>query len=481
MAGLPLFGIEALRAHESAHAGNALMERAGDAAAQWLLRHDPSFSTVLVVAGPGNNGGDAFAMARQLHHAGKAVTVVAHALPHDGNTDAQRAFNALTQSGVQVEREMPQSGFQADWIVDGVFGIGLNRAPDVAFRVVLERINLLRTTRTKVLALDVPSGVDAQTGHAFSPSVIADYTLTFLARKPGLYTGAALDYTGEIVVMDLDVGSPHAKTDAMLIRWNDVAATLPWRHRTAHKGHAGTLMIVGGAAGMVGAPLLAARAAARTGAGKVHVGFMLPTPPQLDIFAPELMLEPFIKFREKLSAVVVGPGLGTNAAATDALAQAMRVAAPLVLDADALTLVSQNTAMIDRLRARTSPTLLTPHPGEAARLLNVSTDDVNSDRIACARTLAEQLHAHVVLKGAGSVCVSTTGATSINATGNPVLASAGTGDVLAGMLGALLAQGMQPFHALVVGVAWHGHLADCLAARGKQRIVASDLVQELAQ
>jgi ADP-dependent NAD(P)H-hydrate dehydratase / NAD(P)H-hydrate epimerase len=480
MAGLPLFGIEALRTHELENAGEDLMLRAGDAAAQWLVRHDPSFATALLVAGPGNNGGDTFAMARFLREAGKDVTVVALTLPRESSPDALRAFNALEQMGVTIEREMPGVGFQADWVVDGVFGIGLNRAPDVGYRATLERINQLRTTRTKVLSLDVPSGVDAQTGYAFTPCVIADYTLTFLARKPGLYTGAALDYTGEIVVLDLGLGHPAAKTDAMLIRWSDVAATLPWRHRTAHKGDAGTLMIVGGATGMIGAPLLAARAASRAGAGKVHVGFMAQTGPQVDLFAPELMLEPFIKFREGISAAVVGPGLGTTTASTDALALAMRVGVPLVIDADALTLISQNTSLADRIRARTSPTILTPHPGEAARLLHVTVEDVNADRIACARSLSEQLRAHVVLKGAGSVCVNASGATSINATGNPLLATAGTGDVLAGLIGALLAQGMQPFHALVVGVAWHGHLADGMAARGRQRIVAGDLIGELA-
>lgn len=480
MAGLPLFGIEALRAHEMENAGEDLMLRAGDAAAQWLVRHDPSFASALLVAGPGNNGGDTFAMARFLREAGKDVMVVALSLPRESSPDAMRAFNALEQMGVTIEREMPGVGFQADWVVDGVFGIGLNRAPDVGYRSTLERINQLRTTRTKVLSLDVPSGVDAQTGYAFTPCVIADYTLTFLARKPGLYTGAALDYTGEIVVLDLGLGHPAAKTDAMLIRWSDVAATLPWRHRTAHKGDAGTLMIVGGATGMVGAPLLAARAASRAGAGKVHVGFMAQTGPQVDLFAPELMLEPFIKFREGISAAVVGPGLGTTTASTDALAQAMRLGVPLVIDADALTLISQNTSLADRIRARTSPTLLTPHPGEAARLLHIPIEDVNADRIACARSLSEQLRAHVVLKGAGSVCVNASGATSINATGNPLLATAGTGDVLTGLIGALLAQGMQPFHALVVGVAWHGHLADGMAARGRQRIVAGDLIGELA-
>jgi ADP-dependent NAD(P)H-hydrate dehydratase / NAD(P)H-hydrate epimerase len=480
MAGLPLFGIDAIRKHELENAGQELMARAGDAAAQWLVRHDPSFATALLVAGPGNNGGDTFAMARFLLEAGKDITVVALALPGESSPDAMRAFNALEQMGVTIEREMPGPGFQADWVVDGVFGIGLNRAPDVGYRSTLERINQLRTTRTKVLSLDVPSGVDAQTGYAFTPCVIADYTLTFLARKPGLYTGAALDYTGEIVVLDLGVGHPAAKTDAMLIRWTDVAASLPWRHRTAHKGDAGTLMIVGGATGMVGAPLLAARSASRAGAGKVHVGFMAQTAPQVDFFAPELMLEPFIKFREGISAAVVGPGLGITTAATDALAQAMRIGVPLVIDADALTLISQNTSLADRIRARTSPTLLTPHPGEAARLLHIPVEDVNADRLACARALSEQLRAHVVLKGAGSVCVNASGATSINATGNPLLATAGTGDILAGIIGALLAQGMQPFHALVVGVAWHGHLADSLAGRGRQRIVAGDLIGELA-
>jgi ADP-dependent NAD(P)H-hydrate dehydratase / NAD(P)H-hydrate epimerase len=488
MAGLPLFGIEALRAHEVENRNAQLMERAGTAAAEWLIYQDPSFARALIVAGPGNNGGDAFVMARVLLESGKAVTVVALALPREDASDAQRAYEALVATGVPIEREMPQAGFQADWVVDGVFGIGLNRAPEASYRAVIERINQFRVAhggRTKILSLDVPSGVDAQTGYAFEPSVIADYTLTFLARKPGLYTGMGLEFVGEIVLLDLGLGNPGSKTDGLLIHWPDVANALPWRRRTSHKGDAGTLMVVGGAQGMVGAPMLSARAASRAGAGKVQVGFITNNTAQItplvDMLAPELMFAPFSKFPEKLSAVVIGPGLGLNAAATDALGQALRLSVPIVLDADALTLISQNTGLADRVRARTSPTLLTPHPGEASRLLHISTEDVNADRIACARSLSEQLRAHVVLKGAGSVCVNTNGATSINATGNPLLATAGMGDVLAGIISALLAQGMQPFHALVVGVAWHGHLADTLAGRGRTRIVASDVITVLGE
>jgi ADP-dependent NAD(P)H-hydrate dehydratase / NAD(P)H-hydrate epimerase len=310
--------------------------------------------------------------------------------------------------------------------------------------------------------------------------VVADVTLTFLAHKPGLYTGPAVDCVGEVVMLGLDVPGPTAATVATGIEFADVRSALPWRVRSAHKGSSGTLIVVGGATGMVGAAILAARAGLRAGAGKVKVGFVAEQAPIADMMFPELMYDTPEALKSPASAVVLGPGMSTSPRAKEALTKALSLNVPLVLDADALNLVHMDFGLRDRLRTRTAPTIATPHPQEAARLLSISTEAVNADRITAARRVSETLRAHVALKGAGTVCVNVTGATTINRTGNPLLATAGTGDVLAGMIGALLAQGLKPFHAMVIGVAWHGHIADTLAARGIERATASDIVEQLA-
>jgi hydroxyethylthiazole kinase-like uncharacterized protein yjeF len=480
MLGIPVFDIDALRAHESQYAQLDLMERAGAAAAQWLVQRDPALQRALVVAGPGNNGGDAMVMARHLQETGKDVMLVALSPPPQPGTRARDAYDALIAANVTVTFEMPKVGeFKCDWVIDGIFGIGLNRAPSEGYASVIDRINKLRLRGTRVLALDVPSGIDALTGEAYFPAVVADATLTFIAHKPGLWTGPALDYIGECVLLDLELPSPDSLTDAVVVRWADVAGGMPTRLRTAHKGSHGTVMIVGGTDGMIGAALLAGRSALSAGAGKVIVGLMAETAPVVDPLFPELMLEPFETFNAQADVVVIGPGLGTSPRAKDALVRALNLPIPVVLDADALNVLSADFGLRDRLRVRNAPTLATPHSGEASRILSLPIDDINADRIGYARSIAELMRAHVVLKGAGSVCTSATGATTICAAGNPLLATAGSGDVLAGMIGALLAQAMQPYTALVLAVTWHGHLADRLALKKFGRITASDLVHEL--
>ncbi len=482
MVGIPVFDLDTLRAHETEHAALKLMERAGTSAAKWLLARSPRLTSVLVIAGPGNNGGDAFVMARVLAEAGKQVQVYLTAEPPPVGSPARHALAALKVSPkpIILLPELPERADHCDWVVDGIFGIGLNRPPDGQFAEIIDQINRYRSAHTQILALDVPSGVDALTGDVYYPAVVADVTLTFLAHKAGLWTGAALDYIGALVMLDCGVPAPQSATEAIVVRWDDVAHGLPTRLRTAHKGDAGSVMVVGGAPGMAGAALLAGRAALRAGAGKVHVGFAGEVAPQVDILYPELMLEPFTVFRSPLDAIVLGPGLSTSRSAKEVVMRALSLPLPLVLDADALNIIHADFGLRDRMRTRQGPTIATPHPGEAARLLNITVEQVNADRIASARMLSENLRAHVVLKGAGSVSVSTSGATTINATGNPLLATAGSGDVLAGMIGALLAQALQPYTALVLAVAWHGHIADLLAKKGVRHATASDIVSALA-
>jgi ADP-dependent NAD(P)H-hydrate dehydratase / NAD(P)H-hydrate epimerase len=323
-----------------------------------------------------------------------------------------------------------------------------------------------------VLAIDIPTGLDADTGVARTPAIRATATATFIALKPGLLTHDGVDLCGSVSVhalgLDVEGGGPASGHE---LTWPALASALPHvlqrRSRTAHKGTFGTLAIVGGETGFVGAALLAARTAVRTGAGKVRVGFVARDYPSADMAAPETMLrDAAAVLGGDCDALVVGCGLGTAQAGRDALAKALGADVPLVLDADALNLIAADSALRERVRARKAPTLATPHPAEAARLLGCDTAMVQQDRLAACTRIAQSLGAHVVLKGAGSVLAHPDGTFDINASGNVALATAGSGDVLAGMLGALLAQKIEARDALRIGVCLHGAAADRLVAGG---------------
>ena len=368
---------------------------------------------------------------------------------------------------------------EADWLVDGLFGIGLKRPLDGGYSDAVPVIAAARAAGAKVLALDVPSGVDADTGALVGDvAVAADHTLTFLALKPGLLTGAALDYVGELDCDALGVASIDAPTvHAIEVTYIDAI-----RRRLAintHKGSNGTCVIIGGATGMLGAALLASRAAMRSGAGKVKLGWLADPAPQVDPLVPEVMMGTATDLiANECSAMVVGCGLGVSGAAVRALKTVLKREVPLVVDADALNLVAQSAELATLMQRRTAPTIITPHPTEAARLLGCSTADVQRDRLRAARDLASGYRCIAVVKGAGTVICDGI-ETTINRTGNPLLASAGTGDALAGMMGALLAQGYNAATAARLGVCMHGAAADLLAARGIRRAVASDVVSEL--
>ena len=351
-------------------------------------------------------------------------------------------------------------------VVDALFGIGLVRPVADEYAALIRWANAAAAPR---LALDVPSGIDADTGAVHGVAVDATHTATFLAWKPGLLTGDGVDHAGSVSVHDLCV-DVTADARGVRLAWDRLSLRLPpvlRRDRQAvHKGTFGTLCIVGGAAGMVGAALLAGRAALACGPGKVHVRLLAQDAPVVDAGAPELMLRHEGDLPADATAWVVGPGLSTAAAARAILARCIGTAAPLVLDADALNAVAADDALRAALPARAGDTVLTPHPAEAARLLRCDTAAVQRDRIAAALALAQSLRAHVVVKGAGSGIAHPDGAFAINASGNPALATGGTGDVLAGIVGALLAQGIDAALALRLGVCVHGAAADALVAAG---------------
>jgi len=464
----PVYRVAELRNVEARHAGEPLMERAG-AAAAGVARGmaGERAGPIVVLAGPGNNGGDGFVVARRLREAFFDVHVVFRGDAERLPADAGAAYRSLVAAGGTIRTDPPAS--QPALVVDGLFGIGLARplAPEVAALV-----TWANACAAPILALDIPTGLHADTGIATAPAIRATATATFIALKPGLLTAEGCDFCGEISVHPLEI-DPDADVPATgrALDWDTLSAALPEvfarRVRAVHKGTFGTLGIVGGATGMIGAPLLAGRAALRAGAGKVWVGFAAADPPAVDFGAPELMLrDAEVVLDAAASAYVAGCGLGTEARAHDLLARALAKPVPIVLDADALTLLGADPALRAAARAREAATIVTPHPAEAARLLGKDVAAVQHDRLGAALAIAQQLHAHVVLKGAGSVLAHPGGTFAVNRSGNPALATAGTGDVLAGLVGACLAQQVDAEEALRIAVCLHGAAADLLVARG---------------
>jgi hydroxyethylthiazole kinase-like uncharacterized protein yjeF len=446
----PIYLTQDIRRIEQA-AGNApLMERAGAAAAELAASLLPDTGKdVLVLAGPGNNGGDARIVARVLQEKFFRVTVLTASDPLPSKT-----FNL---------------------IVDGLFGIGLTRPIEGGYAKLIEYVN---AQACPVLALDIPSGLNSDTGQALGPTVRATHTITFIGLKPGLLTLDGPDHCGKVSVSDLDIkfnslqpGHGWVAEPALF------ASLLKPRVRNFHKGMAGSVAVIGGASGMAGAALLAARAGLKLGAGRVYVGLLDEL--SLDPGAPELMLRhPDDALGLDLDAIVIGPGLGEGERAATLLGAVLASDIACVLDADALNLIAENEDLRKACARRTADTLLTPHPAEAARLLVQKTSDVQADRLSAAHNLSKNLNAHVVLKGNGSVIAARDGHWFINTSGNPGMASAGMGDVLSGILGALLAQKYSGETALVLGTHLHGCAADaCVrAGAGPVGLTAGELI-----
>jgi len=442
-----------------------LMERAGRATAELVRSLVPDNARrILVLAGPGNNGGDAFVAARYLKQWWFEVQVVFTGNAAKLQDDARAAHDAWHNAGGTMTDSIP-AAFDWHLAIDGLFGIGLQRDLDERHTALVHELN---QSGRPVVAIDVPSGLDADSGQVLGAAVRATRTITFLGLKAGLLTGDGPDHTGEIHLEALGIDNPPLPDGhGYLIGDEVIAAALPPRTRNVHKGRFGDVIVIGGATGMVGAALLAGRSALKLGAGRVLVGLLGEGPP-VDFVQPDLMLRSVEELleREAIGAAVIGPGLGQSDAALHALSKALRIEAPIVLDADALNLVATSRGLKAALQQREQPALLTPHPAEAARLLGVETPLIQDDRIAAAQDLAAEFDAAVVLKGCGSVCALPEGTWCINTSGNPGMATAGMGDVLSGILGALLAQGAPAHSALLAGVHVHGLAADELVSAG---------------
>jgi len=450
----PLHGVAATRGIEADATPtlppHTLMRRAGDAVARLALAVAPHSQRVWVAAGPGNNGGDGLEAAARLQAAGKQVTV--HWL---GATQGDRcsppdsldAHARAQAAGVQII-----SGCPADWpaalephdvAIDALLGIGAARAPTGPMAEMVDRLNAMVCP---VIAVDVPSGLDVDRGQPWGPACVrADHTLSLLTLKPGLFTASGRDQAGTVWLDNLEVSE---NVSALPDAWLSGAQSAPSPRRHAqHKGSFGDVVVVGGAPGMAGAALLAARAAQMAGAGRVFVDWLQDASqaPGVDVMHPELMMQRGKSMSEPaiLKAATVVCGCGGGSPVHDRLPRLLSLAGRLVLDADALNALAADAQLVKQLRqrhGRALATVLTPHPLEAARLLACDVAQVQSDRMYAARALAEMTACVVMLKGSGTITAAPGLTPHINGTGNASLASGGTGDVLAGWLGGCWAQ-----------------------------------------
>jgi ADP-dependent NAD(P)H-hydrate dehydratase / NAD(P)H-hydrate epimerase len=438
---------------------DALMLRAGKAAADLImarLKEAGEGRSVTVLVGPGNNGGDALACACELKAAGASVTVV---LPGGHRPNSALALAQLERwekaGGTTIDD--PYASPKADCAVDGLFGIGLSRPITGDY---LDAVLWFNERRAIKVSLDVPSGLNAWTGRwtGTYPGCSADVTITFLCAKSGLYMNEGADAAGEIVLSELDVSVPLSNLS--VIGTDDMEHVIRPRLHNSHKGDYGRVAVIAGSDGMIGAALLASRAALVAGAGLVTLECCAEHAPAFDPIYPEIMYATKPVDFSKFDVLVVGCGLGTGEAAKKRVAQAIESDRALVLDADALNIVAADMKLQDKLLARQAPTVITPHPGEAAKLLRRDIAGVTVDRVAACRELAVQTGAVVVLKGAGTVVSLRSSRAWVNPTGNAMLATGGSGDVLAGMIGAMLAQGFDLAEAVLSAVYFHGLAAE---------------------
>ncbi len=481
----PLYDVDALRMLE-AHGvelcdgdGSAMMARAGEAAWRCVLAHWPQAQRIVVICGPGNNGGDGYVLARHAHESGRDLRVL-HLPGHSPTTRlAKQSREDYRTSGGRIIDSPDVQGVwvSADLIVDALFGIGLSRAPDSATCALIDAIN---AHKAPVFALDVPSGVDADTGYTPGVAIVALRTLQFIAAHRGLRTGAAREHVGELELATLDLPiSVFDGVQASAQAWtvDTLQAALPLRARNSHKGRNGHVLCVGGDHGGGGAVLLAAEAALRCGAGLVSVATRGEHVPAVISRRPEIMAHAVASADDlhallaRANVVAIGPGLGQSNWGRDLFAAVLACDKPLVLDADALNLLAQAPR---RLR---SCDVLTPHPGEAARLLGCETGEIQRDRFAAANALCERYGAYVVLKGAGTIIASPDAEPVVIEAGNPGMAVGGMGDLLTGCIAALLAQGLAAFDAASTGALLHAVAGDAAArGDGERGLLPSDLL-----
>jgi hydroxyethylthiazole kinase-like uncharacterized protein yjeF len=472
----PLHSVAASREIEAAalalHAPHELMLRAGFGVARLALALAPHARSVWVACGPGNNGGDGLVAARHLHRAGLSVVATLSGDAQRLPDDARQALADAQQAGVRLQTQAPTE--QADLVIDALLGLGASRAPQGPVADAIVAVNAMAAT---VLAVDLPSGLHADTGQLLGTQAVrATHTLSLLTLKPGLFTAQGRDHAGQVWLDALRVSSAGFAASAQL-SGADTLRALPPRAHASHKGSHGDVAVVGGAPGMTGAALLAARAALASGAGRVFVSLLDAPVMACDAQQPELMFRPQWWHADPatMARSTAVCGCGGGIAVREALPVLLSRCPRLVLDADALNALAADEALANAQCARAARglvTVLTPHPLEAARLLRSDVAEVQADRLQAARTLAQRHGCMVLLKGSGSVIARADGGAWINPTGNGLLASGGSGDVLAGWIGGLWAQlaarqgdAASAQQALLAATWLHGRAADLLLAR----------------
>ena len=457
---LALYNVAATRRVEhtaqAALAPHTLMQRAGLAVAQLAMAIAPHARSIWIACGPGNNGGDGLETAMHLQQWGKAVVVTWLGSIDTAPTDAVASYQRAVAAGVTFAETPPAN---CDLCIDALLGIGAQtREPDAKMVRWMTQMN---TGRAPVLAVDMPTGLHADTGHAALNCVKASHTLSLLTLKPGLFTASGRDFVGTIWRENLSTGQNAFVSEASPTAWLSGAPKSPPRLHASHKGSFGDVAVIGGALGMTGAALLAATAALHAGAGRVLVGLLDNGTLTVDTNHPELMFRAINDLDFSTMTVVCGCGGGE--AIHSWLEKILSSPAPVVIDADAINKVAIDKSLQTLLRERgqrAATTVLTPHPLEAARLLGITASEIQQDRLMAAQQLALRFDCTVVLKGSGTVIAAPGKTPVINPTGNARLATAGTGDVLAGMVGARLARGLPAFEAAQQAVYQHGKQAE---------------------
>lgn len=454
--------------------GYTLMTSAGEAALTTLRSYWPAAQRIVVLCGPGNNGGDGYVLARLARVRRIEVQVIALSDPESLRGDAQRAWQDFVAAGGPTSEWSDDCLDRAEVVVDAIFGIGLSRpvAPEMA-----ARIQLINDRHVPVLALDIPSGLHADTGRVLGAAIHAERTLTFLGLKLGFYLGEGPNFTGVVMFDPLDLppdATSFVEVAATRIGEDALARLLPRRRRTTHKGQQGRVLVIGGGVGMAGAARLAGEAALRVGAGLVTVATRPENVATITADRPELICRGIEQAQEieslldRADVLAIGPGLGQDPWAVMMVEAALRCGKPSVIDADALNLLAQSACVSEHW-------ILTPHPGEAGRLLGTSAAEVQDDRLAAALSIVERYGGVVVLKGAGTLVVQRDSLPSICDQGNPGMASPGMGDVLTGVIAGIVAQTADLAGAARAGVLVHAMAGDMAARRGERGLLATDL------
>ncbi len=471
--------------------GLQLMKRAGRAAFDLLMERFPKPELISVYCGSGKNGGDGYVLAALAAQRKLPVRIIQLTPGANLTGEARAAFEFAIQEGVSIvpfaQADAPQIGV----IVDALLGIGLQGEVRPVFADAIEQINV---SRLPVLAIDIPSGLNGDTG-AVSGSgagavVQADLTISFIGIKRGLLTGHGPAVCGEVVLCDLeipaDVFQQQQEATAEQLHLIDLLDLLPSREADAHKGHFGHVLVIGGDQGYGGAVIMAAEAAARAGAGLVSVATRPEHIPAILTRCPEIIARGVVSGQElelllpRATVLVLGPGLGRSPWSEQLLQVAIKSGLPIVVDADALNIIAEGR-VVPNLEPQAN-WIFTPHPGEAGRLLGISNQEINADRFSAVSRLQQKLGGTVILKGVGSLVLGESGITSLVTAGNPGMATGGMGDVLSGILGALIAQGMATEDAAQLGAVLHANAADLAAERiGQRGLLATDIIPYVSQ